>query len=399
MHKTTIQLLTIFLFLNLNIYLPGAGFFPFPAYLIDVLIFSYLLIYYRKKNIRLPLDNIFFLWLLYFFTLNIIYFIFSEAGMKEFKLLKIIIFAIIVYIYMILLFTLDDKNLTTTRKTLIFIAPIVAFTLGLDYFNPGVLAFNAQYQVIQGRAASFYANANYAGTTMIIFLILGIDMVEKKFRTLFLLVIFLGLFFTMSRSNLLTFFLIVTILFFQGKLYTKQLIFSLSIIIFFFIWLSTGGLDYLSNQYGLEVTDNMRSRVDFFAENSASNTDDMIERKEILHEALDMFRDSPLIGQGFGSTLFWDHPVGPHNTFAMLWADQGLFGLLLIPLLFYFTTYNIFKYGDKGQKQLAVLFIIAYGLSCIFAHTRLFSITAIAFITAIAAMGYNTKKSYLQGES
>ena len=99
MHKTTIQLLTIFLFLNLNIYLPGAGFFPFPAYLIDVLIFSYLLIYYRKKNIRLPLDNIFFLWLLYFFALNIIYFIFSEAGMKEFKLLKIIIFAIIVYIY------------------------------------------------------------------------------------------------------------------------------------------------------------------------------------------------------------------------------------------------------------------------------------------------------------
>lgn len=300
---------------------------------------------------------------------------------------------------MVLLFTLDDKNLTTTRKTLIFIAPIVTFTLGLDYFNPGILAFNAHYEVVQGRAASFYENANYAGTTMVIFLVLGIDMVDKKFRTLFLLIIFLGLFFTMSRSNLLTFFLIVAILFFQGKLYIKQLIFSLSIVVLFFIWLSTGGLDYLSKQYGLEVTDNMRSRVEFFAENSVSNTDDMIERKEILHEALDMFKDSPLVGQGFGSTLFWDHPVGPHNTFAMLWADQGLFGLLLIPLLFYFTTYNIFKYGDKSQKQLAVLFIITYSISCIFAHTRLFSITAIAFITAIAAMGYNTKKSYLQGKS
>lgn len=398
MHKTTIQVLTIFLFLNLNIYLPGTGFFPFPAYIIDVLIFSYILIYYRKKNLRLPIDNVFFLWVLYFFALNIIYFIFSESGTKEFGLLKIIIFIIIVYTYMTLLFSLDDKNLTITRKTLIFIAPIVSFTLGLDYFIPGILAFNGQYEVITGRAASFYANSNYAGTTMIIFLVLGIDMVAKKFRTLFLLVIFLGLFFTMSRSNLLTFFLVVIILFSQKKLYTKQLIFSLSLIVFFFIWLSTGGLDYLSQQYGLEVTDNMRSRVDFFADNSASNTNDMNERKEVLHDALEMFQDNPIFGNGFGSTFFWEHRVGPHNTFLMLWADQGLFGLLVIPLLFFATTYNIFKYGDKKQKQLATLFMITYSISCLFAHTRLMSITAIAFITVIASIGYNTKKSYLQGK-
>ena len=398
MPKKTIQILTVFIFLNFSIYLPAAGFFPFPAYLLDIFILTYILIYYMNKKLHLPIGNIFFLWLFYFLLMNIIYFIFSPSGAEEHALLKVIVFLIIVYTYMIFLFSLDDANLTITRSTLIFVAPLASFTLGLDYFNPGIFSFNAGYEVIQGRAASFYQNANYAGTSMIIFLILGIDMVPKKFRILFLLIIFLGLFFTMSRSNLLTFFIIVLILFYQKKLYTKQLFLSMSIIIFFFIWLSTSGLDYLSEQYNLEITDNMKSRVDFFADNESSNTDDMNKRKEILHDALEIFKDNPIWGGGLGSTLFWEHPVGPHNTFAMLWADQGLFGMLLIPLLFFLATYNIFKYGNKEQKQLAILFIIAYTISCFFSHGRLSNITAIAFITIIASIGYNTKRLYFQGK-
>jgi O-antigen ligase len=393
-HQTIIQILTAFLFLNLNIYLPNSGVFPFPAYLIDILIFIFILLYYMKKNINLPINNIFFIWLIYFLSMNIIYFIFSPTGEEEFTLFKVIIFLIFLYVYMIFLFALDNENLTVTRKTLIFIAPIATLSLGIEYFNPGFFILDGTYEVIQGRAASFYRNANYAGTTMIIFLILGIDMIDKKYRTLFILIIFLGVFFTMSRSNLITFFIIIIILFLQKKLHTKHFILSTSVIVIFFIWLSSGGLDTLSQKFDIEITENMKNRVNFFVDNKLSNTSDMDERQKVLYDALEFFVDNPLFGEGFGATILWEHPVGPHNIFAMLWAEQGIFGFFLIPILFLLTTLNIFKYGNIEQKQLAILFIILFTLSGLFSHDMLSSVTIIAFITIVSTIGYKAKKRH-----
>jgi len=394
-HKSStniiIAVLTAFIFLNFTIYLPNEGFFPFPAYLLDISIFLFLLGYYIKKRLLLPFENIFFIWVVYFLSLNIIYYLASPGGTAEIALLKVIIFLTFVYIYVILLFALDNRNLTIMRTTLVVIAPIITLTLGIDYFNPGYFASDPSYIIVQGRAASFYRNANYAGSSIIIILVLGMDMVPKKSRLLFLLVIFLGLFFTMSRSNLITFFIIIFIMFFQKKLYAKQLLLSMTFIVIFFIWVSTSGLDTISQKYDLEITENMKSRVNFFADNATSNTSDMDERKDILHDALEIFQDNPIFGAGLGATLFWEHRVGPHNTFAMVAADQGLFGLLLIVLLFFFSTYYVFKYGDTEQKQLAILFLIAYTLSCFFSHDRLSQTTAIVFMIAISTIGYKMK--------
>ena len=391
-----ISALTAFLFLNLNIYLPGSGIFPLPAYIIDLSIFIFLVGYYTKHDINLPINNIFFVWLLYYLSLNIIYFIVSPMGIGETTLFKVIIFSIILYLYILLLFTLDNENLSITRKTAVFIAPIASISLGIDYFDSGFFNLLDDYEVIQGRAASFYRNANYAGISMIILLILGIDMIDKKYRTLFILIIFMGIFFTMSRSNLMIMFLVVFIMFLQKKLYVRHLLITFTIITLFFSWLTTGGLDTISDKYHIEITENMKSRVNFFANNDVSDTSDINERKEILHDALEIFTDNPVLGKGLGKTIFWHHPVGPHNTFTMLSAEQGIFGLILLPLLFFVSTVNIFKYGKKEHKHLAVLSIITYTLGSFFSHDMLSSVTVIMLMVIIATIGYKMKQIYLK---
>lgn len=391
-----ISILTIFLFLNLNVYLPGSGLFPLPAYIIDLSILIFVIGYYIKYNINLPIGNVFLIWLIYYLALNTIYFIFSPMTIEETSLFKVIIFSIFLYLYMLFLFALDNEDLRTTRKTIVFIAPIASLSLGIDYFSPGFFNLLDSYQVIQGRGASFYRNANYAGISMVILLILGIDMIEKKYRTLFILTIFIGIFFTMSRSNLMTMFLIVFIMFLQKKLYTRHLIITVSIITLFFTWLATGGLDTISQKYDIEITENMKSRVNFFADNAASDTSDMNERKEILHDALEIFTDNPIFGKGLGSTIFWHHPVGPHNTFAMLWAEQGIFGFILLPLLFFVSTINIFKYGKQEHKQLAVLSIVTYTVGCFFSHDILSAVTVIALMAIVSTIGHKMKKLHLK---
>ena len=384
---------TIMIFLNLTIYLPFAGFFPFPAYFIDLIIFSSIILFYLKKGFALPYKNPLILWVLYYTILNITYFMASPAGADEFKYLKLFFFFFFMFFSFILLFNLDDNDLRVTRIATAISVPIATIFLGIDYFNPGYFYFGIELMnSVAGRAAATYLNSNLAGGAMILLLILGIDMVPKRFRFFFVLIVFLGIFFTMSRSNIMIMFIILFIMFFQKKLYSSQVFIFMVTITLFFGWLSTGGLDTLSNTYNLEVTENMRNRVDFFANNKSSDTADMDERKYVLLAAFDMYTNSPILGNGYASTRLWDFPVAPHNTFIMHWADYGILGILLIPLLLYFATYNIYKYGKKLHKELAFLIMTYFILASFFSHNMLESPFRIAAIIILSALGLKAKE-------
>jgi len=383
---------TILVFGNLTIYLPFVQLFPFPAYLIDLTIFVFIILFYVKKNINLPYENIFIIWIAYYTVLNLIYFIASPASMEEFTYLKIFIFFLLMLISFILLFNLDDENLTISRKTIVVISPIMVFMLGVDYVNPQYFYFGKEIEsFVVGRAASTYLNSNIAGGAMVLFLILGIDMVPKKFRLFFIFILFVGVFFTMSRSNIMIFLISILIIFFQKKLYFTHLLTSFITITLFFTWLSTGGFDTLSSKFDLEVTENMKNRVNFFADNKSSDTEDMNERKEVLFSAIDMYTSSPIVGSGYASTRLWDHEVSPHNTFVMHWADYGIFGILLMPLMFFLSSLNIFKFGDSKQKDIAILIIIYFTLSSLFSHNMLEQPLQIASIVMLSIIGYKAK--------
>jgi O-antigen ligase len=388
---------TILIFANLTIYLPFVNLFPFPAYLIDLTIFIFIVLFYMKGNLNLPYKNIFIVWIVYYTILNLVYFMASPATEAEFTFFKLFVFFVLMLFSFIFLFNLDDENLSISRKTIVFMAPIVVFMLGVDYFNPQYFYFGDELgSYVVGRAASTYLNANIAGGAMVLLLVLGIDMVPKRFRLLFVALLFLGVFFTMSRSNIMIFLILILLLLFQKKLQLLQFLVISLTVVFFLLWLSMGGFDVLSEKFNLEVTEDMQNRVEFFVDNKSSDMRDANIRQEVLASAFDMYTSNPIFGSGYASTRLWDHYVSPHNTFVMHWADYGLFGVLLIPLMFLFSSFNIFKYGNSNQKKLAVAIIFYFALSSFFSHNMLEQPLQIASIVMLSVIGYKVKKKFYQ---
>ena len=386
---------TMMIFLNLTIYFPFVGLFPFPAYLIDLIIFIMVVLFYIKKNLLFPYKNPLILWVLYYTVLNITYFIFSPAGMEEFVYLKLFFFFFFMFFSLIFLFNIDDRNLHVTRTTIALSAPIATILLGIDYFNSGYFYYGIDVvDSVIGRSAATYFNSNLAGGAMILLLILAIDIIPKKVRLFFILIVFLGIFFTMSRSNIILMFIILIMMFLQKKIYTSH-IFTLTLVItLFFTWLGTGGFDTLSKTYDLKVTENMKNRVDFFRDNQSSDTEDMDERKYILSVALEMYANHPIIGNGYASTRLWDLHVAPHNTFVMHWADYGIFGIVIIPLLLYLASYQIYQYGRKSEKDLALLLIVYFTLASFVSHNMLGNPFRIAALVILSVLGLKAKEFY-----
>jgi len=387
-----------FVYLNLTSYLGGVGLIPFPSYLIDILFFSLFLYVYFKNNLKFPWENKIFIWLFYYSVLHLIYYIASPGGVEEFKYFKLVIFFIFFIAYISMFFNLDDNELNLTNKVLIPLGVIATITLIIDYVYPGYFfelggkGVNEFYEI--GRSASVYLNSNIAGGAMVIFLIFTIDSIPKKWRIFYITILFLGLFTTMSRSNIMIFFMVLLIMFFQKKLLARQVSFLFATIFVFFAWLSMGGLETMGKTLDFEVTDNMMSRVNFFADNKKSDTGDMSERKEILRAALEMFMDKPVFGYGFAATRLWEYRVSPHNTFVMHWAEFGFFGLLIIPLLLFLVSVDIFKYGSKTQKDKAILIIIFFSVSCFFSHNMLEQQLDVAALVALSIMGLKSKKNF-----
>jgi len=396
---------TILIFGNLTIYLPFVKLFPFPAYLLDLTIFVFIVLFYMKGNLNLPYKNLFIVWILYYSVLNLVYFMASPATDAEFTYFKLFIFFVLMLLSFILLFNLDDEDLTVSRKAIVFMSPIAVLMLGIDYFNPEYFYFGEEVlSYVVGRAASTYINANIAGGAMVLLLIFGLDMVPKKFRLFFVALLFLGVFFTMSRSNIMIFIIIVLMLLFQKKLHVLQFL-TLSItVVSFFLWLSMGGFDVLEEKLNLKVTEDMQNRVEFFVDNKSSDIDDTNERQEVLASALDMYMTNPIFGSGYAATRIWDYQVSTHNTFVMHWADYGLFGVLLVPLMFFFATLNLFRFGTSDQKKLAFLVMVYFTLSSFFSHNMLEQPLQIASIVMLSVIGYKAKKRvyedhYLQERS
>jgi O-antigen ligase len=109
-----------------------------------------------------------------------------------------------------------------------------------------------------------------------------------------------------------------------------------------------------------------------------------------------MYANKPIFGQGYAATRLWEYEVSPHNTFVMHWADYGIFGILLIPLMFFYASYNIMKFGNQNQKYLAYLIITYFTLSCFFSHNMLEQPLQIASIIILSVIGYKAKNRYLE---
>ena len=224
-----------------------------------------------------------------------------------------------------------------------------------------------------------------------------VQMMQVAFVLMITLFI-LALFASTPFMYIMIFLLFLAIMFFQKRIKARHISFLFVGIFLLFTWLSLGGLATISKQFILEITDEMTSRINFFSDTKKTNTSDMDERKVVLFAALEMFGDKPIVGNGIGSTRSWNHRVGPHNTFASNWADFGLLGMLIIPLLFFTASWHLLKFGSKRQKQLAVLVLMHYTFSSFFSHDMLEQPFQFAILVALVSIGEKAKKRYEEQE-
>lgn len=136
------------------------------------------------------------------------------------------------------------------------------FLVIFDFINPGFFISEESDRYVAGRAAAMFLNPNIAGTALIISLILSIDIVHKKWRSLIIFFVFIGVALTFSRASILAYVVITFILMLQRKIEAKKILFVVLILMISFSVFLTAGISFLEKK-GIN-TDNILGRITFF---------------------------------------------------------------------------------------------------------------------------------------
>ncbi len=366
-------------FVNLFFYMNFGGLLRIPEHFIYFFLLVILYSFYLINKKAIVLSKTLFIWVIFNFFVNSIYLV--EAGFSNdvYKYFPIIITNIILFLSFSLLSNLDNNKLSVARNGIAIGTIMGVILLIIDFMAPG--SFATSSTSVSGRAIAMYANANFGAVVLILGMILTIDIINKNLRFYYVLIIFIGVLVTFSRSGMMVFILISGIMAYQNKISRKTFLGMMLSMISLLTFLLVGGFDLIANAFDLVITDNLISRVSFFADSENTEVGDMNERKVVLLAALDMYADNPFFGAGFAATRLWDYSVSPHNTFAVTLAEYGLVGLLIVPSFLYLTTYQLFRTPIKEYRDMGILFIVYYASFCMFTHGMLtYSVNMVAAV-------------------
>jgi hypothetical protein len=366
-NKILIPIFTIGIFTNSFYYLTKIRLIPLPEYIIYFSLFLLMISIYLLKKQILSIDRNFIIWYIIYLSINLIYIALNGFDNKEINYLVPIIMILPIFIAYSLLYSFDDYNLLQTRKSIVLAMIIAVPLLVFDFILPGHFI---DTKLIDGRAVATFANANIVGSIFALSLIFTIDIINKNFKSIYVLYLFIGILVTFSRSNIILFLILLFILTIQKKLSKTPFISIIILIMMTMTYLIIDNNNIL-NSIGITLNENTINRLLFFIDHDKTDLGNISERERVLTAALNMFFNSPFFGNGFASTRIWEYPVGPHNTIALTFADFGLLALTMVPLLLFVATYKIFKDGNKKTKDLAKTFIFYYLYSCMFSHNML----------------------------
>src|SRR5208282_1932733 len=140
----------------------------------------------------------------------------------------------------------------------------------------------------------------------------------------FVLVSFIGVLVTFSRMAIIAFGCVLVVGILAGRLRLPRMAAACGVGVALFVAFNVGN-SLLGEKL---ATSDSWSRLTSKSDSSAEG------RVNLAEQTLDAFEEAPLLGQGFGTTIFWDRGrLGSHNFFLALLADQGIIGIFLIPAL------------------------------------------------------------------
>jgi len=313
---------------------------------------------------------------------------------------------VLIVFYLLILFYLLPlpKNLIHLQKSLYFyikIFLIIILSSFIYFLIYGNHFFNMYF-------TSHNASAGFIGSILILFLLmLHNNFLNIKKYKIILLTFLLFLFFLLVQSRSFTLGLltvIILIMYDNGYLKFKSKIFWSTILLFII-------LAFI--MYKIGVFDRISHALD-------GNDYNVLTRYSYWFLALDAFQSNPIFGTGFGSfndsayiylnqdvnegRIYGEYFFGEkhsHNIILQILSEQGIFGLILFFIPFYYTfrvlnrivkhTHNLknksfILYIQKGYKYLFIYIFIAsrFGLNFYTASTSLI----LSFFMAISLSIY-----------
>lgn len=210
-----------------------------------------------------------------------------------------------------------------------------------------------------GRAAGLYVNANQAGAALILGLLLSLDVVPTRGRWAYLVVVALGVVLTLSRGAML------------GLLISLALMLALTNTVRHRdVWIAAGTvaavigstwavvLQVLKEQFHVDPN-RVLSRVLWLTDPTVQSDFSQTDRVVLIERGWQQFLSSPLLGNGVGSTEYWELSTSTHNQYLQLASDFGVVGFLILPFIVLSITYK--SWSSSGSTIVVGLFTLYWG--------------------------------------
>ena len=256
------------------------------VYLFTILTFTNIIVYQYVMHITPIQSNIFFVglamlvfvyrllyteissnsllgrmgaWSLIYFFITTSYFILSNPGKIEFTYYKEILNSIIIILAYYWILSEKKSHIKVARVAMLHATIITVVLLIIDFFIPGTILDRSSDFFIAGRSSGLTLNPNTAGTVLILGLILSLDMVYKRLRLLYMLIVFMGVLVTFSRSAILLYLILTLIFAIQKKINFVSLLISIISLSFVFGMVLAFALHFLKSN-GIK-TSNIEQRI------------------------------------------------------------------------------------------------------------------------------------------
>jgi O-Antigen ligase len=212
----------------------------------------------------------------------------------------------------------DQAKVSAIARRAIVIATIAGVLLNIyDLMNPGT------FSVLPGRGAGLYVMPNGAGIAMVLGCVTGLPSLRRGWsRDSFVLLCFIGVLTSFSRTAIIAFILLLIIAAFARELSLARI--SLAIGGAVVMILSLHLARNLKEERIVNLDFGVTQAFRLYADRSVE------ERSKLAQDAVAEFEEAPLLGHGFGTTAYWEQAPS-HSYFLLLTADYGVVGLLLIP--------------------------------------------------------------------
>lgn len=215
------------------------------------------------------------------------------------------------------------------------------------------------YTSVPGRGAGWYFNSNDAGLMLVGLGLIASFRLSRLANIILWSVISVAVALTFSRTGWATLSLSLLILTFQNRFGggRARFVFVGIVILLFAVLLTTylsGDLYYFFARSSLAEYLDPNTLARLGGSGSAFDDYSSFEREDVFRAGLEAFFENPILGHGVGYTSEWVQPVGPHNMYILLLAEQGIIGLILIIILFVFMA----RSAGIRYVSLSVLIII-----------------------------------------